>query len=140
MMMMMMIHTDEIDCLEPAWQCAHVDGSGELELSIVSLAKQRRINDSTLKSSKARVGSNKIILLLILKTSEPAKMAQCSDRKAVCEDCCDSRRPDVAKIPLDPVVLIVRVVEHGLLLGSHAGTGGCYSGRKGDEQQWHVHR
>lgn len=104
----------------------------------MSSTEERSVDDVTPQTGESRVRSDKVVLLLVLQTCQRSDIAQGSDRDAVSKDCCDSRGPDITKIPLDTMVLIVRVVEQGLLLGCHAGSISRYSSCENGEEQWSV--
>jgi hypothetical protein len=84
------------------------------------------------------MGIDKVVLLLVLQTCQRSNVAQSSDGDAVSEDGCNGCGPDITKIPLDAVVLIVGIVEQGLLLGCHGGTVRGHSGRECSEEQRSV--
>ena len=134
----MQLQTDEIHGLKSAWQRSHAGCSRKLEFTVVSSTEERSIDDVTPQRSPAGMGIDKVMLLLVLQACQRANIAQSSDSDAISEDGGDSCGPDVTKIPLDAVVLVVRVVEQGLLLRCHAGTVGGHSGRKGSDEQWSV--
>lgn len=77
----------------------------------MSSTEERRIDDVASQSSPSGMRVDEVVLLFVFEACKRPDVAQPGDCDTVGENSSDGCRPDITKIPLNAVVLVVGVVK-----------------------------